>query len=232
MSDARQRIRVRFCKGDRVRFISHLDVLRYWERAIRRADLPLLYSKGFTPHPRITFAAPLPLGFLGEREIMEVVLEERVPLDRFAERIRQQTTPDLDLGHVSEVGLALPALPNLLRWADYRAVLVDVTPAEAATSVAEFLATEHYPWEQKREGKKPRQYDLRTATASLSVEAVDGSVAIDARLSAGPDLTVRPEQLIAALFPAATVPRYVRTGLVLDEPSAALQAWRERGQYE
>ena len=76
MSEARQRIRARFRKGERVRHISHLDVLRYWERAIRRAGLPLLYSQGFTPHPKIAFAAPLPLGFIGEGEIMEVLLEE------------------------------------------------------------------------------------------------------------------------------------------------------------
>ena len=64
------------------------------------------------------------------------------------------------------------------------------------------------------------------------MEASEGCVAIDARLSCGQELTVRPEQLVAALFPTATVERYVRAGLVLEEPSAALQAWREKGQYE
>lgn len=232
MSEARQRIRARFRKGERVRHISHLDVLRYWERAIRRAELPLLYSQGFTPHPKIAFAAPLPLGFIGEREIIEVLLEERVPLDRFATALQAQTTPDLDLGEVGEVALGLTALPNLLHWAGYRARLGGVAPDEASEAVAAFLATETYPWRQEREGKKAREYDLRAGVASLTVQEVAEGAVIDARLSAGQDLTVRPEQVVAALFPRAVVERYVRTELVLEEPSVALEAWRSKGQYE
>ena len=232
MSEARQRIRARFRKGERVRHISHLDVLRYWERAIRRAELPLCYSQGFTPHPKIAFAAPLPLGFIGEGEIMEVLLEERVPLDRFAADLSAQTTADLEIREASEVALGLPALPTLLRWADYRIPLQGVAPEHAIESVNAFLATETFPWRQEREGKKAREYDLRAGVASLTTTDVEGSAAIDARLSCGQELTVRPEQLVAALFPTATVDRYVRAGLVLEEPSAALRAWREKGRYE
>ena len=232
MSEAQQRIRARFRKGERARHISHLDVLRYWERAIRRAELPLLYSQGFTPHPKIAFAAPLPLGFIGEREIIEVLLQERVPLDRFAAALAGQTTPDLELCEVGEVGLGLSALPNLLRWADYRAVLEGITLEEATESVTAFLAAETFPWRQEREGKKAREYDLRAGVASLNVEEEEAGLAVSARLSAGPDLTVRPEQVVAALFPQATVERYVRAELVLEEPSVAREAWRTKGQYE
>ena len=233
MSEARQRIRARFRKGERVRHISHLDVLRYWERAIRRADLPLCYSQGFTPHPKIAFAAPLPLGFIGEREIIEVLLEERIPPDRFAATLSPQTTPDLDLREVTEVALGLPALPTLLRWAHYRIPLAGVAAGDLQRSPSDaFLATETFPWRQEREGKKAREYDLRTAVASLAVDDEGGQVVVNARLACGQELTARPEQLVAALFPDATVERYVRAGLVLEEPSAALQAWRERGQYE
>ncbi len=234
MSEARQRVRARFRKGERVRHISHLDVLRYWERAIRRANLPLCYSQGFTPHPRIAFAAPLPLGFIGEDEVMEVLLEERVPLDRFTAELSAQTAADLGLRAVSEVAPGLPALPTLLRWADYRAGLEGIAREQAVESVNAFLATEQFPWRQAREGKKAREYDLRAAVASLSI-AVTGEgegLAVEARLSCGQELTVRPEQLVAALFPLAEVDRYVRVGLVLEEPSAALEAWRTKGQYE
>lgn len=232
MSEARQRIRARFRKGERVRHISHLDVLRYWERAIRRADLPLLYSQGFTPHPKIAFAAPLPLGFIGEGEIMEVLLEERVPLDRFAAALTAQTTPDLELRDVTEVALGLPALPTLLHWADYRLALDGVAPGDARESANAFLATETFPWRQEREGKKAREYDLRAGVALLAIADEAGGAVAEARLSCGQELTVRPEQLVAALFPDAAVERYVRAGLVLEEPSAALRAWRERGRYE
>ena len=232
MSEAIQRIRGRFRKGERVRHISHLDVLRYWERAIRRADLPLLYSQGFTPHPKIAFAAPLPLGFIGEREIVEVTLSERVTLAHFATQLASETAADLDLGEVVEVGLGQPAPPVLLRWADYRADFEGVGPQEAREAVAAFLATESYPWQQEREGKKAREYDLREAVASVALEVNEGGATIAARVRADPDLTVRPEQLVAALFPDARVSRYTRADLVLDEPSAARRAWRSRGQYQ
>ena len=232
MSAAVQRIRARFRKGERVRHISHLDVLRYWERAIRRAGLPLLYSQGFTPHPKIAFAAPLPLGFTGEGEIMEVLLEERTPLDRFAADLRAQTTPDLEVGALAEVGLGLPALPTLVRWADYRAALGGLDATAAREAAAAFLAADRFPWRQERAGKKAREYDLRAGVAALAVEPGDGGAVMRARLGATQEFTVRPEQVVAALFPAAEVERYARVALVLDEPSAARSAWRARGQYE
>lgn len=233
MSEAVQRVRARFRKGERARHISHLDVLRYWERAMRRAGLPLCYSQGFTPHPKIAFAAPLPLGFTGEAEIMEALLGERVPLDRFAADLAAQTTPDLELGAVSEVGMGLPALPTLPRWADYRAALGGMDAARAREAADAFLAAAHYPWRQERAGKrKAREYDLRAGVASLAIAEEAGAAVMHARLGARQEFTVRPEQVVAALFPKAEVERYARVALVLDEPDAARRAWRERGRYE
>ena len=232
MSEAVQRIRIRFRKGERVRHISHLDVLRYWERAIRRADLPLLYSQGFTPHPKLAFAAPLPLGFIGEREVLDVTLSERVALRDLARQLAGQTAPDLDLGEAAEVGLGQPAPPVLLRWADYRANFEGVDPGEASEAVARFLASETFPWRREREGKKALEYDLREAVASLELDTTEAGLTVSARLRADQDLTVRPEQLVEALFPEAQVSLYIRADLVLDEPSAAREAWRKRGQYQ
>ena len=79
-----------------MRFISHLDVLRYWERSLKRAEIPIKYSEGFTPHPKLTFAAPLPLGFIGENELLDVLLKEDITLKDFTERIQNQSLLDLD----------------------------------------------------------------------------------------------------------------------------------------
>ena len=70
-----QRLRVTFSRGEELKYLSHLDVMRLWERALRRADLPLAYSQGFSPHAKISIAAPLPLGVTGERELMDIVLQ-------------------------------------------------------------------------------------------------------------------------------------------------------------
>jgi radical SAM-linked protein len=73
-----QRLRVKFSRGDEIKFISNLDLMRLWQRALRRAGMPLAYSEGFNPHPRISLAAPLPLGVTGEAELMDIVLSRPV----------------------------------------------------------------------------------------------------------------------------------------------------------
>ena len=69
-----QRLRIRFSRGEELKFISHLDIIRLWERALRRARIGLAYSEGFSPHPRISLAAPLSLGITSDAELMDVVL--------------------------------------------------------------------------------------------------------------------------------------------------------------
>ena len=71
-----QRLRITYRKDGPARHVGHLDVMRTWERAIRRAKLPLAYTQGFSPHARIALAAPLPVGTIGERELMDIWLDE------------------------------------------------------------------------------------------------------------------------------------------------------------
>jgi radical SAM-linked protein len=126
-----QRVRLYFAKRERVRYISHLDVLRYWERAIRRAELPLSYSQGFTPHPRLQFAGPLPLGYLADREVVDVGLDERLPLPEIQGRLATQTVQDLPLLDLDEVPLSTPPPQNNLLWADYTVEVPGLDPARA-----------------------------------------------------------------------------------------------------
>ncbi|SVC20017.1 uncharacterized protein METZ01_LOCUS272871, partial [marine metagenome] len=79
-----------------MRFISHLDVLRYWERSLKRVEIPVKYSEGFTPHPKLIFGAPLPLGFIGENEFLEVFLKENINSDDFKSRMQSQSILDLE----------------------------------------------------------------------------------------------------------------------------------------
>lgn len=226
-----QRVRVWFRKGERVRFISHLDVLRYWERAIRRAGLPLAYSQGFTPHPKITFAAPLPLGFVGESEIMDVALDERVDIDEFRERLAEETSDDIRLIEAREVPAAAPATQVSLRWAEYRVTARGIPVDAARRAVEDFLARDSLEWTDRR-GDKTRTIDLRAAVASVDVEPCgEDAFEVTMRLACSQELTARPEQVLAAIMPVATAETFVRTGLVLSEPSVARDAWRRKGRY-
>jgi radical SAM-linked protein len=227
-----QRFRVRFRKGDRVRYISHLDVLRAWERSIRRAELPLSYSQGFTPHPRLAFASPLPLGFTSEAEIMDVSLDERVELCDFQSRLAAETTDDLAVLAVEEVPVTAPAPQAAMLWADYAADIPGLPLAEAEAAIASFLALETLPWTEERKEKASRTYDLRRAVATLAAEPAGSGVRINMRLQADADVTARPEQLLAAILPSAEPAAYARTGLVLDQSSPAREAWRRLGQFQ
>ncbi|MEO9254233.1 MAG: TIGR03936 family radical SAM-associated protein [Tepidiformaceae bacterium] len=226
-----QRFRVRFRKGERVRYISHLDVLRSWERAIRRAELPLSYSQGFTPHPKIAFASPLPLGFVSEAEIMDVSLDERVSAADFESRLAVESSPDLALLAIEEIALTAPPPQAALLWADYTADVPDLNPLDAEAAACAFLALGDFPWTEERK-EKLRTYNLRSTVALLSAQPLDGGTRLSMRLQADQEMTARPEQVMAAVFPGAEATLFCRRGLVIDEPSPARDAWRRRGQFE
>ncbi len=225
-----QRLRIRFRKGERLRYISHLDVLRAWERSLRRAELPLGYSQGFTPHPKLAFASPLPMGFASEGEVMDVTLDERVPLPEFVQRLSEQTTEDLALISVEEVAANSPAPQAAMLWADYRLSL-PTEPADAAEAVRGFMAKDSMEWTEER-GERTRQYDLRKACAWLRTKAVEGGTEFEMRLQADQSLTARPEAIVAALFPGQKPLLITRTDIVLNGHSPARDLWRRVGQYQ
>ena len=226
-----QRLRVWFSKGIRVRYISHLDVLRYWERCLRRAELPLSYSQGFTPHPKLAFAGPLPLGFLAENEVMDVTLDERMDPAEFEQRLAAQTTGDLSVVRVAEVPLGTQAPQSALLWADYTIDLEDTPLAALDQAVEAFLAAESWPWTETRH-EKPRTYDLRAAVATLTTAAEGEYSRLSARLQASQEFMARPEQLIAALLPGVEPVLVTRVALLFDDVSPAMEAWRRRGRFE
>ena len=100
---ARQRVRFTYEKGEAIKFISHQDESRLWERTLRRANLPLLYKRGFNPQPHIQFAAPLGLGMTGVRELLDVAFSPPVPLDELSMRIREKLPPGVRLLDATEV---------------------------------------------------------------------------------------------------------------------------------
>lgn len=214
-----QRLRVTFARGDLLRYITHLDLMRSWERALKRADLPVAYSEGFTRHPQIALAAPLPVGATGESELMDVFLEQPMQPAAFTERLTAQTPPGLTIRHVENVPLALPSLQSLVREWVWRARLpAEVDPTHARAAVAGFLERDTFPWEQRRD-KEIRRYDLRPLVQELHVEDGDNGPTLFVRFKA--EAGGRPEQLAAALGYDPQQVRIHRVAIVLDEPAAA-----------
>ena len=119
MRPAVSRFRLTFSKGSALRYIGHLDLVRAWERALRRASLPVAWTHGYTPRIRLSFAAPLALGAVGERELADVFLNERVDVDDLRVRLGAQLPGSCDLLDAVELPVGAPSLPSQVAWAWY-----------------------------------------------------------------------------------------------------------------
>ncbi|KPK46481.1 MAG: hypothetical protein AMJ77_05970 [Dehalococcoidia bacterium SM23_28_2] len=226
-----QRLRVTFCRGEEVKYITHLDLMRFWERALRRAAIPLAYSEGYSPSPRISLAAPLPVGVTSSGELMDVYLSQRVTPYDFIKAVSQQIPVSMAIREVREVGLGLPSLQSQVRWSEYQ---VDVpserSGEEVQEALAQLLATESLPWQHQRD-KEMRRYDLRALVHDLWLESVgDGLCSLGMRLRTDSQGSGRAEQVAAALGFSEPPLRIHRRRLILEETSPAVQAWRRHGQ--
>lgn len=225
-----QRLRVTFSRGDEMKYITHLDQVRAWERALRRAGVPLAYSEGFTPHAQIALASPLPVGTTSDAELMDVYLTERMPPREFIERVAAQLPPAMRIAAAEEMGMGLPALQAQVRAAAWEVDVVPPDGCDVEGAVAAFLAAERVPWEHRREDEV-RAYDIRALVKSMDVERRDYGIArLRMLLRSDSGGSGRPEQVAAALGLPAPV-RIHRTRIVLAASSPAHEAWRRHGRF-
>ncbi|NUQ39374.1 MAG: DUF2344 domain-containing protein [Caldilineales bacterium] len=207
-----QRLRLRYAKKDHARFVGHLDEARFWERVFRRVDLPLAYSHGFNPQPRLQFAAALPVGVCGEQELLDLWLTTRVEPDLWRARIGQNLPAGFTIHALEEAALTLPAMQASLRQAEYQVAGLD--PAELETlsqRVAALLAQSALP---RPHHKHPGQtYDLRPLIHEIT--PVEGGLRL--RLAAGAGGNARITEVLAALGLAPAHLHICRTALIFDE---------------
>jgi radical SAM-linked protein len=211
------RIRLTFARQEALRYVSHLDMLLVWERTLRRADMPLAYSKGFNPKPRLHQAAALPLGFLSRCEITDVWLEvnKEAPdpdIEQITARVQAAAPPGLKILRSTVVPLTLPALQTQIQSAEYLAVPLDKMDASLLSqSVTELQSAETLP--RERRGKP---YDLRPLIEALQVRAGEkNKPVLYMRLAAREGATGRPEEVLAAVGADPTAFRVERIALLL-----------------
>ncbi|GAA2440547.1 TIGR03936 family radical SAM-associated protein [Streptomyces macrosporus] len=161
-----QRIRLRYTKRGRLRFTSHRDFQRAFERALRRAEVPMAYSAGFTPHPKVSYANAAPTGTGSEAEYLEIALAERRDPE-VLRRLLDESLPD-GLDVVDAVEAHTGGFADRLTASCWELRLDGVTPEEAGKAVEAFLAADSV--EVQRQTKKGmRTFDTRAAVASLEV---------------------------------------------------------------
>jgi radical SAM-linked protein len=189
--------------------------MRLWERALRRAAIPMAYSQGFSPHPKISMAAPLPIGVTSEGEVMDILLRRRVSPYFFIKAVSEQLPADISILGVEQVSLTAASLQSQVREAEYRVeVETDGGVEKVEAAVRSFMAKEHIPWQHQRD-TGIRRYDLRPLVHRLWLIGWQQSrCTLGMRLRTDSNATGRPEQVTAALgFPQRPISLH-RTRLV------------------
>lgn len=214
----RERWRITFAKEKPLRYISHLDLHRTWERVFRRAGIRVGYSQGFNPQPRIQLASALPLGYVSSAEVMDVILEEAVEAEELVSRLQAVAPLGLRILAAHPVPLQAPALQTQLRQAEYRVQVRTALPCEEiARRIAAFLSAPHCIQERMRQRRR-ETIDLRPLVEDLRLERCAGGEAeLWMRLSLSAQRSVRPETVLEALGLAGTPWHIERTRLIFQE---------------
>ena len=208
------RLRITFTKQGALRYIGHLDLHKMLERSIRRAKLPLAYSQGYHPQPKLNLAAALPLGFSSSAEVMDIWLNEDV--DDAATALQANVPPGLTILQAEQVDEREPSLQSQVIAAEYEVEITEAPQSGEAGSgsgltekIASVLETESIPRVRRK-----KQYDLRPLIEELTAP---DNIHIHMRLTAREGATGRPEEVLDMMGIPLEDTRIERTKLLFKE---------------
>ncbi len=213
------RLRITFSKNGPLKYSSHLDLMRVWERSLRRAGAPLAYSGGFNPRPKLQLASALPLGHTGEAELLDVWLERAVAVKDFTTALIPVLPDGLEIRQVQQVNPDEPAMQTQVVSAEYEVQIIrssdkdrsrEELKAEIETRIEQVLAKRELL--QERRG---RRYDLRPLIERLWLEPTTSEIVLGMQLAAREGATARPEAVLEALGMSVAFARYHRRRLLL-----------------
>ncbi len=190
----------RFAKKDRLRFVSHLDLQRFMQRALNRTSLNIAYSNGFNPHPILSFASALAMGWTSDYELFDVKFASPVTEEVALAEMQAALPPDLPILSVRLVEDNHPALMGKLVMADYEIRLSGESSEEVCAAIDTFLAQESVIALRKtKSGEKPT--DIRPMARILEKRPYG----IFARLMLTEKETLKPDLLVNTLASMANV---------------------------
>lgn len=168
-----------FTKGSEVRFVSHLDMLRLFQRAFRRAELPLAFSQGFNPHPLMSFATALSVGFTSRGEFLDVILTQELDPESVRERVNAALPAGVEAIAAIDAGVSRVSLTSVMRSAEYAIDLSfdePVSPERIEAETASMLAGDITVMKKTKGGVKPT--DIRPMILELRVEKAEAGKAL------------------------------------------------------
>jgi radical SAM-linked protein len=211
------RYRITFATRRTLAYVSVLELGKIWERSLRRAGMPLKYSQGYNPRPRLHFAAPLPVGCGSEADLMDVWLETPVDPETMLAALTDTVPPDLSVVDARAVPEDDTALSEQLIAAEYRVWLRDAATEMVQSAVTDFLDSPSLLLPKRGRKYRGKTYDLRPLVEALCIE--DAPVpwtGLWMRMQARPGATGRPDEVLKALNLTDTPRRCTRTRLILE----------------
>ena len=191
---------IRFGKQPRLRFISHLDLQRFFQRAVNRTGLPIAYTQGFNPHPVMSFGSALALGWTSEYEIIDIKLSAPIGRIRAEEAIRAALPADLPVLEVRMIEDRHPAPMALVRMSDYRVKLEGPTAGAVISQIPGFLARDTVTTVKKTKSGE-RQINARAMV--IGMEPAEDAFAV--RLMLTEQASIKPDLLVGLLAEQAGV---------------------------
>lgn len=212
-------LRVKFSKGEEVKYISHLDTLRTFERAIRRANIPIAYSHGFNPRPQLSFGLPLSVGVTSETEYVDLEMEEEIPPQEFMQKLNDNMPSGFRILEAKYIS-STESLMASIKVASYE---IEVRSSEEVkmddlSECIRLLLNKNSVIVQKATKDKVKEVDIRPYIYNIEVvENNKGNVKMNFVLSAGNIFNLKPELVIRALKQVCQVDMKItkihRTGL-------------------
>ncbi len=191
---------IRFGKQPRLRFISHLDLQRFFQRAVNRTGLPIAYTQGFNPHPVMSFGSALALGWTSEYEVIDIKLSAPMGRKRTEDAVRAALPGDLPVLEVRLIDDKHPAPMAQVKMSDYSITLEGEDAGKVLDQIPAFLAREHVMAVKKsKSGEK--EIDIRP----MAVEIKRTEVGLFARLMLTEQSTLKPDLLVKVLSDMAGV---------------------------
>lgn len=213
------RIRLRYTKLGKIRFLSHRDVASVWERVIRRARLPIAYSEGFSPRPRMHFGLALSVAHESIDEYIDIDLRDEVSLDGLADQLSELLPNGIDVLAVAEIPRSAESLQGEVDQVTWQFTLPGVSTAELTGRVTEWLARETVDVSIIRKGK-PTTADVRAVVDDLVVlEPIDdqgtpAGARLVAVMSTRPR-SIRPAEFLASFDPPLVEGRVRRLAQII-----------------
>ncbi len=193
------KLRIKYHKEHHLRFVAHLEMIRLMERVFRRMDLPLHYTQGFNPHPRISFASPLSVGVESVAELLDVELTEKMPVEEILKRSQEALPRGLTFETAKYVE-DKRSLMSLVSWAEYTVLLNCFIEAWRMKELIEEILAMETLMVRKKGGKSDgKTVNIRPQIAEISmVESLQGAT-LRMVLANGSGGSLKPELLVETL---------------------------------